>query len=125
MNDAVNGEVAWQFNEDTRVRAGYGFQRSDSHQSAPPPITRVSASSIVPAAFNPFGQDVEVGFVHTGFGPVHRDTSTDRQTGFLSAEGRMNERWTWNGRFEANHRVSDSETADLDAREIRRGARGG
>jgi hypothetical protein len=114
-NQAVNGEIGWQFSEDAKVRLGYGFQQSDSHQSAPPPITRAGSASIVPAAYNPFGQDIQVGFVHTGFGPVQRDTSTDRHTGFVAAEGRWSEGWTWNGRFEANHRVSDSETADLDS----------
>ncbi len=69
----------------------------------------------MPAAYNPFGQDVEIGLVHAGFGSVQRNSSTERQSGFFGAEGELTETWSWNGRFELNHRLSDSETADLDA----------
>ena len=115
INESVGSEVSWRFDEDTQVRAGYTYQRSTSHQSAPPPITRAGSSSVVPAAYNPFGQDIRIGFVHTGFGPVQRETSTDRHGALLAAEGRLNEEWTWNGKFEKTHRVADSETADLDS----------
>jgi len=114
-NDAVNSEVAYAVTPETQLRVGYGYQRSDSHQSAPPPVTRVGPMSLVPAAYNPFGQDVEIGLVHAGFGSVQRNSSTERQSGFFGAEGELTETWSWNGRFELNHRLSDSETADLDA----------
>ena len=114
-SDAVNGEVAYAVTPETRVRLGYNFQRSESHQSAPPPVTRAGAASVVPAAYNPFGQDVEIGLVHTGFGPVQRNSSSQRQLGFLAADGALSEAWDWNARFELNHRISDSETTDLDA----------
>jgi iron complex outermembrane recepter protein len=115
INDAINGEVAYSVTPETKLRVGYGYQRSDSHQSAPPPVTRVGPSSLVPAAYNPFGQDIEIGLVHTGFGSVQRNSSTERQSGFFGAEGQLSQTWSWNGRFELNHRLSDSETADLDA----------
>jgi hypothetical protein len=114
-NDAINSEIAYAMTPETKLRVGYGYQHSDSHQSAPPPVTRVGPTSIVPAAFNPFGQDVEIGLVHTGFGSVRRNSSTERQAGFVGAEGELSDAWSWNGRFELNHRLSDSETADLDA----------
>ena len=114
-NDAVNGEVSYAVTPETKLRAGYGYQRSESRQSSPPPVTRAGLNSIVPAAYNPFGQDIEIGLVHSGFGPVQRNSSTERQSGFLAAEGDFSETWDWNARFELNHRLSDSETADLDA----------
>jgi hypothetical protein len=114
-HDAVSGEVSYELTPKTKLRAGYGYQRSDSHLSSPPPVTRAGARSVVPAAYNPFGQDVEIGLVHSGFGPVQRDSATERQSGFLAAEGALSETWNWNARFELNHRLSDSETADLDA----------
>jgi hypothetical protein len=114
-NDAVNGELAYSITPETKLRVGYSFQRSGSHQSGPPPVTRAGSSAVVPAAYNPFGQDVEIGLVHTGFGPVQRDSSTQRQSGFLAAEGAFSDTWDWNARFDMNHRSSDSETADLDA----------
>ena len=115
INDAVNGEVSYAVTPQTRVRLGYNFQRSESRQSGPPPVTRAGSASVVPAAYNPFGQDIEVGLVHSGFGPVQRNSSTERQLGLLAAEGAFSETWDWSARFELNHRISDSETADLDA----------
>lgn len=114
-NDALGGELAYAFTPETKVRVGYGFQRSDSHQSSPPPITRVGSLSVVPGAYNPFGQDVEIGLVHTGFGSVRRNSSMERQSGFFNAEGKWSDTWSWNGRAELNHRLSGSDTADLDA----------
>lgn len=114
-NDAINGELAYAVTPETKLRVGYGYQHSDSHQSAPPPVTRVGPTSIVPAAYNPFGQDIEIGLVHTGFGSVQRNNSTQRQSGFFGAEGQLSDTWNWSGRFDLNHRLSDSETADLDA----------
>jgi hypothetical protein len=115
INDALNGEVSYAPTPETKFRAGYRYQRSQSHQSSPPPVTRAGPRSVVPAAYNPFGQDVEIGLVHSGFGPVQRNSSAERQSGFLAAEGAFTETWNWNARFELNHRLSDGETADLDA----------
>jgi iron complex outermembrane recepter protein len=115
INDAINGEVSYDLTPKTKLRAGYGYQRSESHLSSPPPVTRAGARSVVPAAYNPFDQDVEIGLVHSGFGPVRRNSSTERQSGLLAAEGAFSETWNWNAHFELNHRLSDSETADLDA----------
>ena len=112
--NVANGELGYAATPNLKLRGGFTVSRSESRQSSPPPVTPVSAASLVPAALNPFGQDVEVGLVHSGFGPVPRETSVDRHSEFLSAEGHFAETWAWNGRFETNHRDSSSETHDLD-----------
>ena len=113
-NNAMNSDVAFEMTPSTKLAAGYSFSRTRSRQLTPPPITRVSAASLVPAAHNPFGQDVEVGLVHQGFGPVQRETSADRQSGYFSGDGSFGATWKWNGRFDVNHRTSNSETDNLD-----------
>jgi len=112
--DSLNGEIGYALTEKSRVRVGYSFSQSDSKQSGPPPVTPASDDTLVPAALNPFGQDLEIGLVHTGFGPVQRATTSRRSGAFLAGDGKLGETWSWNGRFEANHRTLESETQDLD-----------
>ncbi len=65
-------------------------------RSLAPPVTSVSEETIVPAAYNPFGRDVEVGLVHAGFGPVRQtDQSTVAQLGF-ALNGQWASTWRWN-----------------------------
>ena len=113
-SDVVNSDLTYALSQTTKLRASYTFTRSESQQSGPPPITPVGSGSVVPAAFNPFGQDVEVGLVHGGFGGVHRETAAQRSSGYLSADGRFATTWTWGGRLDVGHRQSSSETRDLD-----------
>ena len=113
-SNVVNGDLTYALTQTTKLHAGYTFTRSESQQSGPPPITPVGSASVVPAAYNPFAQDIEVGLVHSGFGGVHRTTAADRSSGFVAAEGRFATTWTWSGRIDVGHRASDSATRDLD-----------
>ena len=113
-SDVAHGELTYAFSRETQIHAGYTFTRSESRQLGPPPVTPVGSASLVPAAYNPFGQDIEVGLVNAGFGAVQRQTSDVRRSGFLSGEGHFTSSWEWNGRFDLGHRVSASETRDLD-----------
>jgi iron complex outermembrane recepter protein len=113
-SDVAHGELTYAFSRETKIHAGYTFTRSESQQLGPPPVTPVGSGSLVPAAYNPFGQDVEVGLVNEPFGAVERRTSDVRRSGFLSGEGHLTSQWDWNGRFDIGHRVSTSDTRDLD-----------
>ncbi len=113
--NVVNSDLNLAVTANTNLHAGFTFTRTDSQQSGPPPITPVSTATVVPAAYSPFGQVVEVGLVHAGFGAVQRQTSADRRSGYLSADGHFASTWTWSGRFDSNRRGSTSETHDLDA----------
>jgi hypothetical protein len=112
--DNANGDLTYSLTPKTKLRAGYAFSRTTSDQSGPPPVTPVSPVAVVPAAYNPFGQDVEIGLVQSGFGAVQRETSSKRRSGFIAAEGSFTETWTWEAQFDLNQRVFDSETHDLD-----------
>jgi len=113
-SNIANGDLTYSLTPDTKLHAGYSFSRTTSEQAGPPPVTAVSPAVVVPAAYSPFGQDIEIGLVHSGFGAVQRETSADRRSGFISADGKLSATWTWEGRFDLNHRVSNSETHDLD-----------
>ena len=94
------------------VAASFNSQRS--RRNGPPPVTPASAETRVPAAFNPFGQDVLVGLVHTGFGPVVQDSSNDRGQLSLLAN------WVgsvWRGTAILTHSNSEQQrdSRDLDA----------
>lgn len=112
--NAFSGELGWAFTPELKVRAGYNFARTDSHQSGAPPVTPASDDTLVPADMNPFGQDVEIGLVHTGFGPTQRRTRVDKSGGFVAGEGKFGESWTWSSQYEVSRRTLDSETRDLD-----------
>lgn len=113
--NSVSGEVGYAFRPELKLRAGYNFSRTNSRQSGAPPITAASGNTLVPAALNPFGQDVEIGLVHTGFGPTRRETRVDRSGGFFAGEGKFGDTWTWNAQLDMSQRTLDSETRDLDA----------
>lgn len=113
-SQVANGDLTYALTQTTKLHAGYTFTHSESRQQGPPPITPVGSGSVVPAAFNPFGQDVEAGLVHSSFGGVQRQTTSQRSSGFVSADGRFATTWTWSGRFDAGHRVATSGTRDLD-----------
>jgi hypothetical protein len=108
------GDLTYALTQTTKLHAGYTFTRSESQQLGPPPITPVGNGSVVPAAYNPFGQDIEVGLVDSGFGGVRRETSADRSSGYFCADGRFATTWTWSGRVDLGHRESNSQTRDLD-----------
>jgi iron complex outermembrane receptor protein len=87
---------------------------SRSERIGAPPVTSASSKSRVPAAFNPFGQDVEVGLVHLEFGPTRQASqSTTRQFG-LKVNGRFAATWSWNGGIAQVRRRNRQATTDLD-----------
>ncbi len=112
--DIVNGGLNYAVTPNMNLHAGYTFTRTDSQQASPPPITPTSNASVVPAAYSPFGQDVEIGLVQAGFGAVHRETLAGRRSGYLSVDGHLASTWTWSGRLDSNHRDSTSDSHDLD-----------
>ena len=86
----------------------------EATRTLPPPVTPVSAETLVPAAYNPFGQDVEVGLVHAGFGPVRQtDKSTALQLGF-ALNGRWATTWRWNVTIGEKWNRTTQHVIDLD-----------
>lgn len=88
---------------------------SYSDRISAPPVTPVSADTVVPAALNPFGQDVAVGLVHTGFGPVLRRSDTTSARFGVTLSGRFfGERWKWNSTAGTRWSDATQRVTDLD-----------
>jgi hypothetical protein len=111
----LNANLTYSVAPGVQLHGGYAYQHTDSRQVGPPPITSISPLTVVPAAYNPFGQPVEIGIVHSGFGGVRRDSASIRSSGYLSADGHIGASWEWSSSFDLNHRISDSETDAVDA----------
>lgn len=90
------------------------YRQSRSRRDGPPPVSAASAATVVPAAFNPFGQDVMVGLVHTGFGPVAQATENRNARLILSANWTAKNNWRINGNLMHGRMNSESDTRDLD-----------
>lgn len=90
------------------------WSESTSDQHGAPPVSPVSAATLVPAADNPFDQDVEVGLVHLGFGPTLLSSrSTTAQLG-VDVGGKLGDTWKWNGGVGYSHTSSRTSATDLD-----------
>jgi iron complex outermembrane recepter protein len=107
--------LGFHLTERTRLEIGYQFASSKDRQISPPPVTGISSGAIVPAALNPFGQDIAVGFVHEDFGPQEQDSSSDSHAASLMAESRFGESWSWNAQLSINRSRLDSRSRELDA----------
>jgi hypothetical protein len=94
------------------LTASYTATRSD--RIGPPPVTPASADTVVPAEFNPFGQDVEVGLVHLEFGPVRQSTRANTGQIGLKFNGRIGETWRWNGGIAYRRGETRQSATDLD-----------
>jgi iron complex outermembrane receptor protein len=102
------------FGEHLRVSLASSFTKDKSDRLGPPPVSTPSAKTLVPAAYNPFGQDVEVGFVHTEFGPTHQQSRSDRAQLGLKLNGRISPSWKWNGGIGYSRNRSSQTATDLD-----------
>lgn len=99
----------------TKISIDYNYTSSDSTQLAAPPVSVANTINVVPAAYNPFGQEIAVGMVHTGFGPVRRTSSSDAHTGQLHLHGGLS-RWQWESTLLMNRVNTHSRSVDLDPR---------
>ncbi|MCB1104648.1 MAG: TonB-dependent receptor [Opitutaceae bacterium] len=80
----------------------YSYSNVQGSFSSQPPIFAASAStgfgnfaSIVPAAYNPFGQDVLVGMIAYEFGSVVQSTETTANNLLVGLKGTWGETWQW------------------------------
>ncbi|MGC4075078.1 MAG: TonB-dependent receptor [Nibricoccus sp.] len=101
------------FGERLRVSLSGSVSHNEGDRIGAPPVTPASAQTLVPAAYNPFGQDIEVGLVHTEFGPTRQESSSDRGQLGLKFNGRISRNWSWNGGIAYRRDESSQSATDL------------
>lgn len=90
------------------------YRVNHSRREGPPPVSAASAATVVPAAFNPFGQDVMVGLVHTGFGPVVQESDNTNARAVLTANWMGQNGWRINGSLMHTRTWAENDTFDFD-----------
>lgn len=62
-------------------------------------------SSVIPAAYNAFGQDIAVGLMHAGFGSQWQKSHTSSHNGVIGLTGSIGDTWIWDGSY--NYQTQD------------------
>ncbi|WP_438480217.1 hypothetical protein [Oleiharenicola lentus] len=110
----INLNFSRPLNKATRFSVAASLNETRSGRISAPPVTPSSAGTRVAAAFNPFGQDVLIGLVHTGFGPVQTHSeSTNAQFG-INLAGQFTGRWKWNTSLGTRWSDVSQSATDLD-----------
>ena len=99
-----NGSVSLSYAlpRELEAYARYSYSNVEGTYTGQPAIFSASATngfgafaSIVPAAYNPFGQDVTVGMIAYDFGGVVQSTETKAQTLLAGLKGNVGDSWRW------------------------------
>lgn len=99
---AIDTKFYYALNTKVELYGGFSFSRNRGVTSTQPPVVTASATSgfgnvatIVPAAFNPFGQDVLVGMILYDFGSVTTTTESEAYSAYAGAIGNLGRTWQW------------------------------
>ena len=111
---SLNFELSYALTERVRLAFSGSHSRTETRRPGAPPVTPVSANTLVPAALNPFGQDVRVGLLHVEFGATEQHTLSERTQFGLQAGGRWGKAWRWDSRLGHRRDGSRQTTPDLD-----------
>lgn len=96
------GNFTYSVNERLDIYGSAGFTDNRSYYETQPAVSSASATSgfgnfatLVPAAMNPFNQNVIVGMIHYEFGSVWQTVHTKAANGLLGARGLIGKTWSW------------------------------
>lgn len=91
----ANLGVDYTFSDRLSLSISGSLRETRGERISAPPVSEPSVRTQVPAAFNPFNQDVQVGMVHTEFGPTRQSTHATRSQLGFQLSGRLAETWKW------------------------------
>lgn len=98
----ASGTLNYKFSPTLEIYSRYSYSNTKGSFHTQPGVSSSSATTgfgnfatVVPAALNPFGQDVMVGLIHYGFGSVRQETETKAHSVVGGIRGNMFETWRW------------------------------
>jgi iron complex outermembrane recepter protein len=102
----VTGTLNYAITPRLEAYTRYTFSDTRGKTDTQPGVSSASATSgfgnvatIIPAAFNPFGQDILVGMMHPGFGSIWQKTHTKSHNILVGLTGLAGETWRWDTGF--------------------------
>lgn len=110
----LNLQFTWATSDRLELTFSGSHARTRGERVGPPPVSPASGDTLVPAALNPFGRDVEVGLVHVEFGGTRQQTESTNTNFGLGATGKLPADWRWQASL--GHRLNDSaqRTTEID-----------
>ncbi|MBX7121709.1 MAG: TonB-dependent receptor [Opitutaceae bacterium] len=112
---AFSARFTYDATERVKLMANYMYSDTRGLFMGQPPASSAATfsgfgnfSTVVPAAMNPFGQDVAVGMVHYEFGGLTQATRTKVHTLEVGASGEFFQTWRWEGVFKSTFNKGSS-----------------
>jgi outer membrane receptor protein involved in Fe transport len=103
----VTGSFNYVVNDHVEAYSRYSFADVRGLYNTQPPVTSAASysgfgnvSTVVPAAYNPFGQNIMVGQIHYGFGSVSQATKTVTHSVVAGLRGLVpGTSWRWDAAY--------------------------
>lgn len=121
----ASGNFNFTVNPRLEVYAKYYFSDVRGRADTQPGVTSVATSSgfgnfssVVPAAFNLFGQDVAIGMLHPEFGSIWQKTHTKAHNLTLGATGLLGGTWRYDTGFNYQHQAASQLTRNFNGAAI-------
>jgi iron complex outermembrane receptor protein len=96
----VNSNFTYAIREGWEAYGSYSFSDSRGLAGTLPAYSAASTTgTLVPAAYNPFNQNVMIGMLHPEFGTVTQSTRTASHSVTAGLRGRLSETWRWDSGF--------------------------
>lgn len=111
---SFTGTMNYDFSERLSAYGSYFYTDSRGRFNSQPPVSSASATSgfgnfstLVPAAMNPFAQNVIVGMVHYEFGSISQRTKTTAHSGTFGLRGSIGQSWQWDSGVNVQRQKSE------------------
>ena len=115
-SQSVSANLGFSYAISDRFQASVNASHRDSRgeRIGSPPVSTPSKLTVVPAAYNPFNQDVSVGMVHEAFGPTRQDTRSQQDQVGLQLKGELPGDWRWEASAGYRRNTSQRTGEELD-----------
>lgn len=120
-----SGNFTYTINERLEAYGTYLYSNTRGLFESQPAVSSLATSSgfgnfatIVPAAYNPFGQDVVVGMIHYEFGSTNQRTRTKSHNAVVGLRGKFGTTWEWDASVGWQKQNSDQVTRSFNGAAI-------